>query len=191
MKIGDLSRGDLGEKLASNGIRLRIGPFSTHLQTSLPRVVASIQLLYSDFSLEDREGVADFHARLTRPWGSRRWLRPQVFFHVDGKNLFEPFPLALAPPLFEWGLNWCISSRAHQFPDSSFGGRRTGRPRAALAGTSGLREEHTLRRARSSRLSSSFRRTRVVASRGQARCSGAQTDCAQERFHPAHPETGA
>ena len=115
MKIGELSRGDLGERLAGTGIRLRIGPFSTHLQTSLPRMVASLQLLYSEFPLEDCEGVADFHARLTRPWGSRRWWRPQVFFHVDGNNLFEPFPLALAPPLFEWGLNWCISTRAHQF----------------------------------------------------------------------------
>ena len=115
MKIAELSRNDLGERLAGPGIRLCIGPFSIHLQTSLPRVVASLQLLYSDFSLEGSEGVADFHARLTRPWGARRWLRPQVFFHVDGNNLFEPFPLALAPPLFEWGLNWCISTRAHQF----------------------------------------------------------------------------
>ena len=115
MKIGELSRGDLAEKLAGSGIRLRIGPFSIHLQTSLPRVVASLRLLYSEFRLADSDGVADFHARLTRPWGARRWLGPQVFFHVDGRNLFEPFPLALAPPLFEWGLNWCISSRAHQF----------------------------------------------------------------------------
>lgn len=115
MKLGELSQADLGEQLADSGVRLRIGPFSIHLQTRLPRVVASLRLLYPDFVLDDAQGLADFHARLSRASGLRRWLRPQVFFHIDGKNLFEPFPLALAPPLFEWGLNWCISSRAHQY----------------------------------------------------------------------------
>lgn len=115
MKLGDLSHAELGEQLAGSGVRLRIGPFSIHLQTRLPRVTESLRLFYPEFSVDEANSVADFHARLSRASGLRRWLRPQVFFYVDGNNLFEPFPLALASPLFEWGLNWCISSRAHQF----------------------------------------------------------------------------
>lgn len=115
MKVGELSSDDLGERLAGEGLRFGIGPFTIHLQSRLSHVAATLRLLYAEFPLEDAEGIADFHARLVRPVGPRRWLRPQVFFLIDGKNLFEPFPLALAPPLFEWGLNWCISSRAHRF----------------------------------------------------------------------------
>lgn len=115
MKLRELSQHELQKRLAARGVRLRIGPFSVHLQTSLARVAEALRLLYAEFSVEDGDGVSDFHARLARPWGVRRWVRPHVFFHVDGKNLFEPFPLALAAPLFEWGLNWCISSRAHQY----------------------------------------------------------------------------
>jgi HprK-related kinase A len=86
-----------------------------HLQTRLGAVARSLRLLYGAFPVEGDDSIAEIHARLARPWGLRRWLRPHVFFHVDGQNLFEPFPLALAPPLFEWGLNWCISTRAHRF----------------------------------------------------------------------------
>lgn len=115
MRVGNLSASELGARLADGGLRFRIGPFSVHLETRLSRVADSLRLLYAAFPVEDGDGIAEFHARLARPWGLRRWIRPHVFFHVDGQNLFEPFPLALAPPLFEWGLNWCISSRAHRF----------------------------------------------------------------------------
>jgi HprK-related kinase A len=42
-------------------------------------------------------------------------LRPQVEFDLEGMAPFRPLPLAQAFPMFEWVLNWCISSRAHRY----------------------------------------------------------------------------
>jgi HprK-related kinase A len=78
-------------------------------------VVKSLGFFYGDYPLEDDSGIVDFHIRLAPPPGLRRFFRPQVLFFQDGRSQFQPFPRSLAPPLFEWGLNWCISNRAHQY----------------------------------------------------------------------------
>jgi HprK-related kinase A len=78
-------------------------------------VARSLGFFYGDYPLEDDSGIADFHVRLTPPAGLRRFYRPQVLFFQDGRSQFQPFPRSLAPPLFEWGLNWCISNQAHQY----------------------------------------------------------------------------
>jgi HprK-related kinase A len=59
--------------------------------------------------------IHDFHIGLTRPRSFRRWWRPQVRFTLDISAPFEPYPLSHAFPLLEWGLNWCIAMRAHQY----------------------------------------------------------------------------
>jgi HprK-related kinase A len=38
-----------------------------------------------------------------------------VRLHCDGYEMFQPMPLQHAFPMFEWGLNWCVSSRAHRY----------------------------------------------------------------------------
>ncbi len=45
----------------------------------------------------------------------RRPFAPQAVFKTDTEAPFAPFPLSHAFPLLEWGLNWCIAMRAHQF----------------------------------------------------------------------------
>jgi HprK-related kinase A len=52
---------------------------------------------------------------LRRPTGLRRWYRGQVRLDVDGEMPFKPLPFAQAMPMFEWGLNWCISNHASPF----------------------------------------------------------------------------
>jgi len=47
--------------------------------------------------------------------GLRRWLRPQVHMRFEGDIPFEPLPIGHAFALFEWSLNWCISSNAHDY----------------------------------------------------------------------------
>ena len=56
-----------------------------------------------------------FHVTLQRRSGVRRIWRRQIEFFMDEGTPFDPFPLDHAFPLFEWGLNWCIAMRAHQF----------------------------------------------------------------------------
>ncbi len=115
MKVQAISAIELARQLAGSGIHLRIGPFVTHLSAPIPAVASNLHVFYRDHTLEDSNGIADFHIRMACPKGLRRWFRPQVMFYLDGQTQFQPFPYDLAPPLLEWGLNWCISTRAHQY----------------------------------------------------------------------------
>ena len=103
------------QELRSSGVWLRTGPFQTHLQTSIEPVARAIHLLYADFPVLENPEFADFHVRLERPRNLRRWYRPQVMFYFDDEIPFKPLALSQAFAMFEWSLNWCVSSHAHQY----------------------------------------------------------------------------
>jgi len=115
MKVSELAADDLGARLRGPGIYLRTGPFICHIQSPVPSVADGIRLLYANHSLSTDAVFADFHVRLNRPTGLRRWLRPQVLFHLDDQTPFKPLPLGQAFPMLEWGLNWCVANHAHQY----------------------------------------------------------------------------
>jgi hypothetical protein len=72
-------------------------------------------MLYADYPLVEHADFADFHVSLAYPRSLRRWFKPQVLFLFDGKPPFKPLPLDQAFPMFEWGLNWCVSSHANHY----------------------------------------------------------------------------
>jgi HprK-related kinase A len=113
--VSALSRAELGERLAGAGIRLQTGAFVTCIRSSIPSVADGIALLYADYPVRAAGDFADFHVSLNRPAGPRRWIRPQVHFDFDGLAPFLPLPLEQAYPLLEWGMNFCVASRAHRY----------------------------------------------------------------------------
>lgn len=116
MKLLQLPPAELRRQLAGAGVWLRTGPFSVRVQSRIPHVAESLTQLYGQFEVRSpHEAFADFHVSVDRPRGVRRWLRPQVNFAVDGVPPFKPLPLDQAFPMLEWGLNWCVSTRAHQY----------------------------------------------------------------------------
>lgn len=115
LKISTLSIAELRSRLSGAGVSLRTGPFVIRVQSSIPSIARAMNLLYADYLLEHDHAFADFHARIVRPWGARRWFRPQVKFLFDGDSTFKPLPLDQAFPMLEWGLNWCVSSHAHSY----------------------------------------------------------------------------
>ncbi len=116
MKLLQLSPAELRRQLAGPGVWLRTGPFSVRVQARIPHVAEGLAQLYGQFEVRSpHEAFADFHVSLDRPRSVRRWLRPQVNFAVDGVPPFKPLPLDQAFPMLEWGLNWCVSTRAHQY----------------------------------------------------------------------------
>jgi len=113
--ISDLSYKQLTKLAAGNGLGLKTGPFTISVRTSIDTILEGIYQLYSDFPLLIDPELVDFSIRIDHSQGLRRFYRPQVIFSLDGRKPFHPLPLSQALPVFEWGLNWCISSQAHQY----------------------------------------------------------------------------
>ncbi len=113
MRVSAYNREELRQRLRGAGLRLRTGPFVTCVQTPLASVAEGIGLMYADYPLADDAGFADFHVRLALPASARRWLWPQALFLFDGMPSFKPLPADQAFPMFEWGMNWCVSGHAH------------------------------------------------------------------------------
>jgi len=112
--VSDVSYSELCELLQTTGIKINIGPFTVGLMSDIPDVAQNIYCLYSQYSLS-RNDFVDFHIQLKKPTGFRRYFRPQVNFNFDGVFPFKPLPFAQSFAMFEWGLNWCVASYAHQY----------------------------------------------------------------------------
>ncbi len=87
----------------------------TSIVTPLELVAAGIELHYANHVVEADDGFVDFHVVVDRPYGLRRFVRPQVIFRCDSSITFKPLPVEHAFPVLEWGMNWCISSHCHQY----------------------------------------------------------------------------
>jgi HprK-related kinase A len=111
--IGELAAEALARVLKGPGLRLRTGPVVTCIASPLDEVAEAIALLYGEHPVDD--GFADFHVRISRPAGLRRWLKPQVQFQFDGRPPFYPLPGDQGFPILEWGMNWCVSTTCHQY----------------------------------------------------------------------------
>lgn len=116
MKLLQMTPADLRKQLAGPGVWLRTGPFSMRLHSRLPAIAAGLADLYGQFEVRSpREAFADFHVTVNSPSGIRRWVKPQAQFSFDGQQPFKPLPRDQAFPMLEWGLNWCVSTQAHQY----------------------------------------------------------------------------
>jgi HprK-related kinase A len=112
LTISELPPSELRQRLSSDGIYFRTGAFTACLTTRLERVASSFALLYADYPLTEGP-YADFHVEVAPPRTLRRWIRPQVRFIADGISPFAELPQDQAFPVFEWGLNWCVSSNTN------------------------------------------------------------------------------
>lgn len=115
MTVGALSPREVRARVASRGLALRIPPVTVRLRSPLRFLAEQVHALYRDYPLGDADDFADVDIRMLPLGGLRRLARRQVQFVVDGVAPFEPFPLAHAFPMFEWGLNWVVSHRLHEY----------------------------------------------------------------------------
>jgi HprK-related kinase A len=108
VKVYEIPPEELARSLAQDGITLRTGPFLFQIRTPLSEVAKGIGVLYRDYDATD--AVAHYRVSVRSAEGPRRYFRPQVAFEFDGDFPFYPFPRTMAIPLFEWGLNYCVSA---------------------------------------------------------------------------------
>ncbi len=113
MIVGDLSRRELANRLAGTGLGLRFGPFNLTIRSDLTSFASLAHTLYAPYPLPEAGEMTDFHVGIRRPRGMRRWLRRQACFTIDGQFPFAPYTVEHAFPALEWGINWCVATRAH------------------------------------------------------------------------------
>lgn len=115
MRVGDLTLRNFENCLATEGLRVQFGPFSIRIQSDVASFASQAHRLYHHYPLPPSIAMTDFHVRIAKPKGLRRWLRPQSVFSLDGQSPFAPYTVEHALPALEWGINWCIATRAHHF----------------------------------------------------------------------------
>src|SRR6516162_6043718 len=81
--VSSLCARERKRQLASSGLAIQTGCFTTRIQSSIPSVAEGIELLYADYPLVDETTFVDFHVQLVRTGGLRRWVKPQVSFLFD------------------------------------------------------------------------------------------------------------
>jgi HprK-related kinase A len=93
----------------------RHGPFTVRLETPFDALRKLLTWCYGEPASDSGTDLIQFDVGITHgPW-YRRLTSPQAVFRADTQTPFAPFPRSHAFPLLEWGLNWCIATRAHQY----------------------------------------------------------------------------
>ena len=115
MNVSELSIAELTRRLRGDGLRLRNGPAVMCVSTQLDEVCDGIALHYAEHEVPDDSRFTDFHIAVDRPAGLRRWVRPQIQFTLDSEPPFTPLPGDQGFPMFEWGMNWCLSMHMHRY----------------------------------------------------------------------------
>ncbi|MEW5769108.1 MAG: HprK-related kinase A [Pseudomonadota bacterium] len=114
-QLNSLSPREIRQLLDSpRGLRFDIGPFRVCVHSRLTGIAAHVHEMYGHYPLADSD-YADLHFAVDVPAGLHGLLRRQVNFRFDDEFPFKPLPFAQARPFFEWGLNWCIATTAHQY----------------------------------------------------------------------------
>jgi HprK-related kinase A len=111
VRIAELSAGALQRQLRQPGIVLDLGAAAIRVKSDSGSLASALRTVYADFPLTAADAFCDVSAVIRRVSGTRRYLRPQVEFEVDGHRPFEPFPADTPLPLLEWGVNWTLAER--------------------------------------------------------------------------------
>lgn len=97
--------------LAGPGLWFDYGATTMALRSDSATLAAQLHAVYANFAFNTKGSWADLHVQVLRPRNIRRWIVPNVLFHCDGRQPFEPFPADSPLPLLEWGGNWLIGQR--------------------------------------------------------------------------------
>ena len=115
LTLAALPADEVRRRLRGAGLRLRTGPLVFCIRSQVPEVLHGLIALYGQHPVIDAVEFADFEVSVDRAAGLRRWLRPQLYFGVDGSSPFAPLPGNQGMPMLEWGMNWCVSGSCHQY----------------------------------------------------------------------------
>lgn len=113
MRVGDLPYWEWQKRLASDGLAVQFGSFNVRIRSDLGDFASLAHSLYTPYPLAAADAITDFDVQISKPKGLRRWVSRQSLFSLDGQSPFAPYSVEHAFPALEWGINWCIATRAH------------------------------------------------------------------------------
>jgi HprK-related kinase A len=106
--------GAIDRALRRDGLHLRLGPFVTRIRGDAPDIAAHLASIYAHHGIDaDAWAESTVSVRLVRD-RKRPWRRLAQLL-IDERPFMPPLAARLSAPMLEWGLNWVIASRAHQF----------------------------------------------------------------------------
>jgi len=114
MSLSSLAQDEFPTKAGCNDVALQVGPFTVKVSSNIAAVPAGLNILYGRNRIIGND-FFDFHVSINQPRYFRSLYRPQVNFSLDGVKPFKPLPRNQALAMFEWGLNWCITSHCHEY----------------------------------------------------------------------------
>lgn len=114
MKISELVLSDYKIKI-KEGIKLQIGSFVFRIRLGCNQAIIDFYHLYKEYDILLADVFIDFDINIKKPRNLRRWIFPQVNFYLGEETPFKPLPATQAYAMLEWGMNWCIASRAHNY----------------------------------------------------------------------------
>ncbi len=115
LRTGNLKISASALRQQASGTRFRTGPFVVHIETPFSELRERLSWCYGREAPPAANSLVQFSLRVDRGSVLRGAITPQAVFHFENGTPFQPFPRNHAFPLTEWGLNWCIATRAHQF----------------------------------------------------------------------------
>ncbi len=102
--------------MASLTYDVKTGPFVFSIETNIAALQGYIEHHYQGSILEPGvDRYIDYFIKLNHGPFWRRLFSPQACFYFNERSPFNPLPLSQAHAMLEWGMNWVLSSTAHQF----------------------------------------------------------------------------
>jgi HprK-related kinase A len=114
MKLGDLSDASLSGRLRGEGLYLRFGPFVLRVHSDVPAVASHLRLLYPAHEVTTDE-PAESSVAVMASRGVRQPWEPEATLQIDRRPVLYPLHRRLAIPMLEWGMNWVVAARSHQY----------------------------------------------------------------------------
>lgn len=95
---------------------LQVGDFTFQIESDVASIQDYLFTHYQQCLRENNDSLyIDYYVAVKHgPWYRRLLNKPQVEFFFNHLSPFKPLPLSQAHALLEWGMNWVISTQAHQ-----------------------------------------------------------------------------
>ncbi len=115
LRLGDVSDAVFKHSLTDGMFRLQVGAFSLRIQSRVPELQSGLRQVYGHYPIFTDGGFYDYDLEIRPASVARHWLRRNAVFCLSGQSPFLPMPAENTHALFEWGLNWTVSSSVHQY----------------------------------------------------------------------------